>query len=163
VAGFTARLCRRFPSHNDCDAEHRNAIESVLTGRYFDLERLQASGDLILMDARETFAQFMRYGMPDATSFRDALIPVIGRACRGRQDCVIRAYGEMVDGLWKDGDTAAAIGLEMLWNQLAHTHSFSLLSGYSMGHFYKDVAGQHDIRQQHTHVVSDSGEHVTLH
>jgi hypothetical protein len=87
---------------------------------------------------------------------------LIERACRGRKDCVIRAYGEMVDVLWQAGQTAAAIRLEMLWNQLAQTHSFALLCGYSMGHFYKD-ASQVEIRRQHTHVVSDSGDHITLH
>jgi hypothetical protein len=58
----------------------------------------------------------------------------------------------MVDVLWQDGLTAAAIRLEMLWNQLAMTHDFSLLCGYSMGSFYKD-AGMRDICAQHSHVV----------
>jgi hypothetical protein len=142
--------------------EHAEAIRNVLVTHYFDLTQLQAAGDLILLDARETLSRFMRDGMPDGTLFRDSMVPVIDRACRGRTDCVIRAYGEMVDVLWKEGKTAAAIRLEMLWNQLAQTHSFSLLCGYSMGHFYKDV-GQPDIRRQHTHVVSDSGEPITLH
>ena len=105
---------------------------------------------------------FMHDGIPDATKFKDSIVPVIEQACRGRKDCVIRAYGEMVDVLWQRGQTAAAIRLEMLWNQLAQTHSFALLCGYSMGHFYKDV-GQQDVLQQHTHLVSDSGERVTLH
>jgi hypothetical protein len=58
----------------------------------------------------------------------------------------------MVDVLWQDGLTAAAIALEMLWNQLAMTHDFSLLCGYAMGNFYKD-AGMRDICAQHSHVV----------
>ncbi|HUQ97897.1 MAG TPA: MEDS domain-containing protein [Gemmatimonadaceae bacterium] len=142
--------------------EHRDAISRVLTAHYFDLTRLQAAGDLIMVDATETLAQFMRDGMPDPVYFKESMIPLIVQSCRGRADCVIRAYGEMVDVLWKAGQTAAAIRLEMLWNQLAQTHSFALLCGYSMGHFYKDV-GKHEIQRQHTHVVSDSGEHVTLH
>ena len=52
---------------------------------------------------------------------------------------------------------AAAIRLEMLWYQLANTHQFSLLCGYSMGHFYKDAAYD-DICTQHTHVISVEGE-----
>jgi hypothetical protein len=52
----------------------------------------------------------------------DVMIPLIELACRGRTDCVIRAYGEMVDVLWQAGQTAAAIRLEMLWNQLAENH-----------------------------------------
>ena len=141
---------------------HRDAIRTVLAGHYFDLSRLEAANDLIMVDAAEMLSRFMHDGMPDATRFSDAMIPVIEQACRGRKDCVIRAYGEMVDVLWQAGQTAAAIRLEMLWNQLAQTHSFALLCGYSMGHFYKDV-GQHEILHQHTHLVSDSGERVTLH
>jgi hypothetical protein len=54
------------------------------------------------------------------------------RVGRGRET-TIRAYGEMVDLLWKDGRSAASIKLEMLWNRLAGTHDFSLLCGYAMG------------------------------
>ena len=46
--------------------------------------------------------------------------------------------------------------LEMLWNQLAMTHDFSLLCGYAMGSFYKD-AGVADICNQHSHVLSADG------
>jgi hypothetical protein len=59
--------------------------------------------------------------------------------------------------LWKDGQTVAATRLETLWNQLAQTHAFALLCGYSMGSFYKDAA-QREICQHHTHIVSDSGD-----
>jgi hypothetical protein len=141
---------------------HREAIRTVLAGHYFDLPRLDAAKDLIMVDAAEMLSRFMYDGMPDANRFNDAMIPVIEQACRGRDNCVIRAYGEMVDVLWQAGQTAAAIRLEMLWNQLAQTHSFSLLCGYSMGHFYKDVR-QQEVLRQHTHLVSESGDTVTLH
>jgi hypothetical protein len=142
--------------------EHREAISHVLAGHYFDLDRMTAADDLLMVDAAAALSHFMRDGMPDPIRFNDTMTPLIEKACRGRRDCVIRAYGEMVDVLWKAGETAAAIRLEMLWNQLAQTHSFALLCGYSMGHFYKD-AGQQDIRHQHTHIVSDSGDPVRLH
>jgi hypothetical protein len=64
-----------------------------------------------------------------------------------------RACGEMVDVLWQDGLRAAAIRLEMHWNQLAMTHDFSLLCGYAMGSFYKD-AGMRDVCAQHSHVIA---------
>ncbi len=98
-------------------------------------------------------AAFMVDGMPDATLFKTHVPAAIDRLCRGRKDCTIRAYGEMVDVLWQDGLTAAAIRLEMLWNQLAMTHDFSLLCGYAMGNFYKD-AGMRDICDQHSHVIA---------
>ena len=41
----------------------------------------------------------------------------------------------MVDLLWKQGKTEAAIRLEVLWNNLADSHVFSLLCGYAIGNF----------------------------
>lgn len=136
---------------------HREAIVKHLSDRSLDAAQLEANGNLFLLDAEALLSQFMVDGMPDPVRFRRALVPVIEQACRGRRDCVVRAYGEMVDVLWKDGQTVAATRLETLWNQLAQTHAFALLCGYSMGNFYKDAA-QREICQQHTHVVSDSGE-----
>jgi hypothetical protein len=156
--GFLAGL----PAIVIATPEHRDAIKQSLSAHYFDVLRLERANDLIIVDAAETLSRFMVDGVPDAVRFKDAMIPLIELACRGRNDCVIRAYGEMVDVLWQAGQTAAAIRLEMLWNQLAQTHLFALLCGYSMGHFYKDV-GHHEVRQQHTHLVGDSGERVTLH
>jgi uncharacterized protein len=110
-----------------------------------------------MLDADDTLAAFMVDGMPDQHRFRDTLVPVIERACGGRRDCVVRAYGEMVDVLWKRGQTVAATRLETLWNMLANSHAFSLLCGYSMGNFYK-AAAVDEICSHHTHVVSANGE-----
>jgi hypothetical protein len=38
-----------------------------------------------------------------------------------------------------------------MWNDLAKTHTFSLLCGYCVGNFYKE-AGRQDVCDQHTHV-----------
>jgi hypothetical protein len=48
-----------------------------------------------------------------------------------RRYVMIRAHGEMVDILWREGKANAAIELEKLWNALAARHSFSLLCTYS--------------------------------
>ena len=67
---------------------------------------------------------------------------------------IVRAYGEMVDVLWKQGREDAAIRLEILWNKLAHTYGFALLCGYSMGNFYKQAERFQEVCRQHTHVLS---------
>jgi hypothetical protein len=118
---------------------------------------LQADGQLFLLDAAEQLATFMVDGVPNASLFRDSIIPVIQQAAGARQDCVVRAYGEMVDVLWKSGQTAAATRLETLWNDLARTQSFSLLCGYAMGNFYKDSAVE-EICAHHSHVMSENGK-----
>jgi MEDS: MEthanogen/methylotroph, DcmR Sensory domain len=118
---------------------------------------MQLAGDLMMMDAKDALAEFMVDGFPDAGRFAELATAALDRLSQGRSDCTIRAYGEMVDLLWKDGQTVAAVKLEMLWNQLAVTREFSLLCGYSMGHFYKD-ASMHDVCAQHTHIASAGGE-----
>ena len=65
----------------------------------------------------------------------------------------MRAYGEMVDVLWQDGLTSAALRLETLWNELTRTQDFSLLCGYAMRIFYKQ-AGMREICAQHSHVIA---------
>ena len=117
-----------------------------------------ASGQLTLLDARQTLAKFMIGGMPEPDLFRDMLARVIakmkgegGEHCRAR----IRAYGEMVDLLWRDGNSNAAIRLEELWNEAVESHSFALLCAYIMGNFYKE--GDHarflDVCRNHSHVI----------
>jgi len=157
VAGFAAEgFITGQPAILIATPEHRHATVQQLVTMGFNIEQLKTQGDLIILDARETLATFMADALPDADRFEETMMPLIDRACRGRVDCVIRAYGEMVDVLWKDGMEAAAIRLEMLWNQLANRRKFSLLCGYSMGSFYKN-AGFEDIVSQHTHVVSPDG------
>ena len=136
---------------------HRVAILRELVAESLDVVQLQSSHDLVLLDAQETLSLFMVNGRPDAEAFKNSMCEVIKTAYRERPDCTVRIYGQMVDVLWKDGQQEAAIGLETLWNELANTQAFSLLCGYSMGHFYKDANFQ-KICRQHTHVVSADGE-----
>jgi hypothetical protein len=158
VGDFVAEgLIQGLPGVIIATTEHQALIEAHLHGRGFDVERLKASDDLIVAEAHAQLAKFMFDGMPDRELFRAAMIPLIERACRGRQDCVIRAYGEMVDVLWQAGHTVAATKLETLWNDLATTHDFSLLCGYAMGQFYKHADAE-DVYKLHSHVVSVTGQ-----
>jgi hypothetical protein len=142
-------------------ADHRMRIMNELRTRYFDVEALVQNGNLLLIDARQALAEFMVDGDPDANVFMQRADEWIQQVCKGRPDCTIRAYGEMVDLLWKDGQTVAAVRLEMLWNRLGSTRDFSLLCGYSMGNFYKGAAID-DICDQHTHVLFADGKSAPL-
>jgi hypothetical protein len=127
----------------------------------FDVPHLEKNGALHLVDAEETLSTFMKDGVPDAEAFQRIVGGVLDHAARGRRQATVRAYGEMVDCLWKTGAAAAAIRLEVLWNQLAETRAFSLLCGYSMGNFYKHGAYE-DICRQHTHAFSSTGHPVPV-
>lgn len=157
VAGFLAEGLRGVqPALAIATPDHRAGIAAALTVQGLDVLALQASGDLLLLDAEETLATLMVDGMPDARLFHTIGTQVIQRACGGRKNCTIRAYGEMVDVLWKQGQSVAAVRLEMLWNKLAASQDFSLLCGYAMGNFYKRTE-QQEICGHHTHVVSEDG------
>jgi DcmR-like sensory protein len=135
---------------------HREGIVTELRARRFDVDTLQRTGDLLLLDASKELDRFMVNGMPDVDRFNASLVQTIERVCDGQPGRAIRAYGEMVDVLWKAGQEVASIRLEMLWNKLAMTHDFALLCGYAMGNFYKDASLQ-AIHHQHSHVVSANG------
>ena len=157
VSGFiTEGLALEQPALVIATQPHIDAIVTNLTDASVNVEQLRKDGELLLIDARQTLASFMVNGRPDPDVFKASATRVLDQLGRGRAK-TIRAYGEMVDVLWKDGMTAAAIKLEMLWNRLANTHDFSLLCGYAMGQFYKDATVD-DVCRHHTHLVSDSGE-----
>ena len=131
--------------------KHRQALVIELKGRHFDVDGLIRDGELVLLDAQETLDLFMVEGTPDRTRFEMTVGAVIANLCRDRVDCVVRAYGEMVDVLWRNGNAEGATRLEVLWNDLAKQHAFSLLCGYAMGNFYKETAGMQQVCDLHTH------------
>lgn len=142
--------------------EHLVKIDQCLEARSIDVSNAKRLGDMVVLDARSTLATFMVDGMPNSNAFRYNIGEVIKKVCRGREGCVVRAYGEMVNLLWEDGLESAAIRLETLWNQLANSHDFKLLCGYSMGNFYKGAALE-EIKGQHSHLTDDSGQHALMH
>ena len=117
---------------------HRAAFTTELRARAVDVDRACAGGQLILLDARETLAHFMIDDKPDWDRFRVTIGAVIDSACRGRKAQRVRAYGEMVDLLWRDGNRDGAIQLEELWNDLGRVYSFELLCAYVLDNFFKE-------------------------
>jgi hypothetical protein len=154
VATFLGEgLKTRQPAIVIATESHRQAIEEHLCGRLIDCEQARRNGDLVMLDAEEMLGQFMIGDVPDPDLFEQNVGSVVKQVLDGRGRTVVRAYGEMVDVLWKQGRAEAAINLEILWNKLALKHSFALLCGYAMGNFYKQAKQIEDIRSHHTHVV----------
>jgi hypothetical protein len=154
VAGFLAEgLIVRQPAIVIATPSHQAAIVEYLCGRLIDCDAALRRGDLLLLDAEETLGLFMVNGLPDKDLFEKSVGAIVQQTLAGRPG-VMRAYGEMVDVLWKQGQTDAAIALEILWNKLAHKHNFGLLCGYSMGSFYKQSKQLESVCAQHTHVIA---------
>lgn len=90
-------------------------------------------GRLIVRDAKDTLGTFMRHGAINPRLFHATVGTLMaGMSAYGRP---VRAYGDMVDVLTSQGDYAAALELEHLWNELVDRHRFTLLCGYTAGHF----------------------------
>jgi hypothetical protein len=162
VSKFLAEGCRQNqPALIVATAEHRRGIEQALAGHGLDVGRMKQLGDLVSLDARETLDTILAAGMPHPRLFSHVFNSMLKEVARIHPDCTTRAYGEMVNLLWQDGMTSAAIRLETLWNELAKSHDFKLLCGYSMGNFYRDAAVG-EIARHHTHVLAETGEAATV-
>ena len=154
VAGFLAEgLIVRQPAIVIATPSHRVAIVEHLRGRLIDCDAAIRRGDLLLLDADDSLGLFMVNDMPDKDLFQQSIGRVVHQTLTGRPG-IMRAYGEMVDVLWKQGRSDAAIALEILWNTLAMQHNFALLCGYAMGSFYKQSKQLESVCAQHTHVIA---------
>ncbi|HVE83156.1 MAG TPA: MEDS domain-containing protein, partial [Myxococcales bacterium] len=127
---------------------HRRAILGELASRGFDLQQAGEMGRLLLLDAWQTLDQLMVGGSPSGERFEQVVGGALQRASAGSTRRV-RAFGEMVDLLWRGGQRQAALRLEEMWNGLARERDFSLLCAYTMANFYKEdglpgVCAQHD-------------------
>ena len=154
VAGFLGEgLVIRQPAIVIATAAHRLAIETHLCGRLIDCAQARRNGDLVMLDAEDMLGQFMVGDEPHADLFEQNVGVIVKQVLDGRGRTIVRAYGEMVDVLWKRGRSEAAIKVEILWNRLADMYSFALLCGYAMGNFYKQPKQLEDICALHTHVT----------
>jgi CheY-like chemotaxis protein len=109
---------------------HQIAVAARLEAAGVDLQSLQKAGMAMLLDAEATLDRFMIHGRPARGPFTDVVGGALGKLARSSGARQIRAYGEMVDLLWRRGDVAGAVQLEELWNGLSAPCPFSLLCGY---------------------------------
>lgn len=156
AAGFLAEgIEMAQPALVVATASHTAHIVAALKLKGLDVAALKRTGELNMFDARKMLSSFMVGRMPDPLLFKSNVGDAIDRLCVHRRPSPIRAYGEMVDLLWQDGNAEGAIRLEILWNQLASHYEFALLCGYAVGHFYKEGVGMRfqEVCDQHSHVV----------
>lgn len=118
---------------------HRDGLGQRLRVRGLDTITAIQQERYVLMDAAETLSKFMVNDFPEVTRFREFMGEVIAKATaasEGQHPQVV-AFGEMVALLWAEGKGHAAIRLEELWNELAHTYAFSLHCAYPLSGFYQ--------------------------
>jgi MEDS: MEthanogen/methylotroph, DcmR Sensory domain len=139
---------------------HAARIDVLLGARGFDMAALKRTGDFVVKNASEALAKIMNADSPDPARFQRTVAPMLtAAASRGTP---VRVYGEMVDLLWKAGDTHSAQRLETFWNDLAAKHSFVLLCGYALEGFTHSTHIS-EICSHHTHIVTATGDVALAH
>jgi PAS domain S-box-containing protein len=134
---------------------HQTAFAQRLRRNGANLDAAVASGQLQMLDARETLMSFMVGDEPDWGRFCAILGPVLETCRASGAGARVRVFGEMVDLLWRAGNRLAAVRLEELWNELARLQCFTLLCAYSMGNFYMPGDGElfDKVCSRHSHVI----------
>ncbi len=112
---------------------HRDLFEVTLLGADIDVDRARAESRYVDLDAAGTLSSLMVDGVPDPDRFASVIGTLVARvATPGR---ALRIYGEMVAVLGAEGNTAGAVALEDLWNDLRRSLRLSLLCAYPTGAF----------------------------
>lgn len=141
-------------------AVHRDAIMARLSAVGLDWEAARRSRQLQWMDARAALEQVMVGRTPDPRRFDDHIGRLVRNSLEDGGGGRVRAYGEMVDLLWREGDADAALLIEDLWNGLGRNHPFSLLCAYGKGNVYQESRGRRhqEVCSRHAHVLpSENG------
>lgn len=131
---------------------HVAAIEQRLRTEGHDVDAARLRGQYLSMDAESLIRRLLRNGLPTADTFED----VVGRhvARLAREHRAVRAFGEIVSLLWRDGKRAAALRLEDLWNESLGYQPLVLVCGYAE----RAVRGDEidEIARTHTHTITEA-------
>lgn len=135
--------------------EHWNAIRPRLEAEGVDVDAAQGRGQLTVVDADQLLPRFMLDAMPDSPVFLGLAGEVIGQARSNGRYSKVRWWGEMVNVLWERGDVAASMGLEDLFDQLAHQHDIAIFCSFLMDNFNGEVHTRMIpmLGQSHSHLI----------
>jgi CheY-like chemotaxis protein len=155
IAGFFAEGLRSGeplvmiarPRTFEAVAEHVASVRSV--------SPTEAANRILFVDVTTARREFLTRHTPDPVRLEQSASRLLARARRGGEGGTIWLYGETVDVLCKEGNHAAAVGLEELWNTMFAGLGMSVLCGYAIDGFDDDVSAKHlrAICGQHTHVI----------
>ncbi len=142
-------------------APHTELFLAALQARQVATAEAIGSGQLVLRDADELIGRFTHDGLVDGERFHALIAGLVTQARAGEPHRRLRAYGEMVDVLWRRQDVAATLMLEQLWNEAIARHGVQLLCAYGLDAFSRaELSMDFDhICNEHTRVwPSDSGK-----
>jgi PAS domain S-box-containing protein len=114
---------------------HRAALRQRLGDRRVDVAAARGAGMLTVLDARQTLVQICDDDGVAPSRFASVVGRTIDEVLRVTGATQIRAFGEMVDLLWRDGRTRDALALELLWNETISNRAITLLCSYHVSSF----------------------------
>ena len=126
-------------------AQHRKELSKTLTGDELRNDKLR------FFDAAAVLRQILVEDWPNESQFIHEMETILGRAGETGQ---VRVFGEAVEVLCQEGNAAAALRLEELWNISARKHHCSVLCAYSLSTMFEkaDQGIRTRVCQLHQHV-----------
>jgi PAS domain S-box-containing protein len=116
---------------------HDRELRERIATRGYDVDRGLRNGMLVITDAHETLGRVLVNGAPDRRLFFDVIGGALEKLAQHGRHKRVRAFGELVDMMWRRGQATAALSLEELWSELHEHHSFALFCAYLLGNFFK--------------------------
>ncbi len=122
-------------------AAHQAELERRLSARGLDTAKAKLQARYLVLDAGELLERITVNGSLSETRFNE----IVGRVLKQAETATagkerrIAVFGELVALLWARGRQQDAIRVEQLWNELAQTHSFSLLCAYPIVGFNNET------------------------
>lgn len=130
---------------------HRIGVEARLREWGLDLDAAIAGGRYTSPDAAEMLDRFLVAGTPDAERYAETVRAIVAGLDRSRP---VRQFGEVSPLLAARGNSAAAVRLEQLANELQSQIPFSRLCAYRIGDFAADAVGDlSDICSAHDVII----------
>src|SRR5450432_2940735 len=132
---------------------HCGPIRQRLEAQGFNLTELEASGKLVCEDAADLLSSFMVDGIVDEDKFKKTIIGMIQKAKigEGGRARPVRAFGEMVDLLWRT-DRQTTERLEELLNEVMERQSVRILCAYWLADTKPNDFPQ-DLIARHSHAI----------
>ncbi|HEY7416929.1 MAG TPA: MEDS domain-containing protein, partial [Ktedonobacteraceae bacterium] len=134
--------------------QHHEDLLKRLERDGLDVPAALAQEDYIWADATEMLSGFLVAGMPDPERFAEIVEGTIARAGRNQRN--VRIFREIVALPSSQGDHAATLCLEELWNSLyLRFPAISLYCAYPTQIFGGQVSGREFLKicQQHSHII----------
>ena len=122
-----------------CSLQAQAAILEQMELEHLDVESLRRQRLLEILDSREVIDLLVRNGQADADQFSRRMTALLDHLCRRRDPCVPVIYADIGDVLVKEGNAAAAVTLDTLWNLLATRFVCSLTCGYAAADLHEHI------------------------